>query len=1069
MTLKIKVREAVVMGITLMLVFTGVWVMISDFTQNASADAPFTSSEEVSDDAATEAQADADIAADGSGNLYAVWQDMDNGVDWDIFYANSTDGGQSWRSPTVRINTSSEDQTEPSIAVDPSTSAIYVAWQDKRGGDWNISFANSTDSGTTWSNPPVQINDDVGTERQGTPDITVDSFGAIHAVWEDKRWGDWDIFYSKSTDGGFTWSPNKKVSDTTANQRSPSIAVDSSGNPYAVWHDDRNGATDIYCANSTDGGNNWGSDTKVSDALAGSVQKIPSIAVDNSGTLYAVWGDWRGGVGADIYFSKSTDSGDSWTTNTPVNDETDNNQENPDMVWGAGTLWVVWADNQFGNQDIYFTNSTDGGINWGTDIRVNDQISSVQFAPAIAFSPSTQSTHVVWEDDRDGDVDIYSSSLLPPAEPPTVDRIFISRSSNGDLGEVTDGDYEIGGTDDFYAVGWNDSLNKFVSLVSVTWGVNPLSIGSVNPGTGVNTTFTAIGQGTCKVTAFDPTYGFVETGTLTVTGGAIDSIRISLTPDGISDWIGDQFYTVLDTETFYACGWNDTNDEFVELVDVTWESDNDLVGEVTSPGNSTTFTAVGDGTCTVTATHGLYGTNKTGVLTVTSYTIDRFFVSLSSNGNSGGILDQSFPIGESVTLYAVGWNDTSDEFVKQVDATWASDNTAVGDVVTTFGKSTIFEALSVGTCRVTATNSTYGSNQTGILTVFALEVDQVVVSPNSDGTGGSVGSKTYSVEETDIFYAQGWNSSYNQFLELVDVTWSSTDNTVGSVTPAGYWTNFTAEWVTGDSSCTVSAEYLSITGSTGTLSVLAPKVDWIVIRDEPNDSGNVLETATFDIGDEDTYYAAGYNDTVEYIGDISGAQWSVSGNIGSVNPSQGNSTTFSATDAGSGTISVSFSDITNQSGTITVLDDPGIHVPPIPPETPTLTVKGKDKIEITWSLNPESDIQSYVIHRATDSAGPWTNVTTLSNTTTSYSDSNLEANTKYYYRLVAIDLDGLHSQPSTVVSTTTAKEGNGDGDGDGVPWVLLIILIVIVIVIILLMILLMRRGGAPGGNGRYDM
>ncbi len=49
-------------------------------------------------------------------------------------------------------------QETPSIVVDPS--GVYVAWEDNRNGHSDIFFAKSVDGGLTWTSPDVLINTD---------------------------------------------------------------------------------------------------------------------------------------------------------------------------------------------------------------------------------------------------------------------------------------------------------------------------------------------------------------------------------------------------------------------------------------------------------------------------------------------------------------------------------------------------------------------------------------------------------------------------------------------------------------------------------------------------------------------------------------------------------------------------------------------------------------------------------------------------------------------------------------------------------------------------------------------
>lgn len=70
----------------------------------------------------------------------------------------------------------------------------------------------------------------------------------------------------------------------------------------------------------------------------------------------------------------------------------------------SDTIHVVWADDRDGNFEIYYKRSTDRGLTWGTDIRITNQ-GIVADSPAIAVSGS--SVHIVWRDYRDLNAKLY--------------------------------------------------------------------------------------------------------------------------------------------------------------------------------------------------------------------------------------------------------------------------------------------------------------------------------------------------------------------------------------------------------------------------------------------------------------------------------------------------------------------------------------------------------------------------------------------------------------------------------------------------------------------------------------
>lgn len=81
----------------------------------------------------------------------------------------------------------------------------------------DVMFSRSTDGGNTWSDP-VQINDDFFSSAwQWFGTLSVAPNGRIDVAWLDTRLDAGDLgsalFYSHSTDGGLTWSPNQQLSE----------------------------------------------------------------------------------------------------------------------------------------------------------------------------------------------------------------------------------------------------------------------------------------------------------------------------------------------------------------------------------------------------------------------------------------------------------------------------------------------------------------------------------------------------------------------------------------------------------------------------------------------------------------------------------------------------------------------------------------------------------------------------------------------------------------------------------------------------------------------------------------
>ena len=86
----------------------------------------------------------------------------------------------------------------------------------------------------------------------------------LYVVWWDGRDLDREIYFNRSTDNGLTWHQDTRLTNSSGWSEYPSIAV-SGSNVHTVWMDDRDESfyPEIYYKHSTDGGQSWSSDEKL--------------------------------------------------------------------------------------------------------------------------------------------------------------------------------------------------------------------------------------------------------------------------------------------------------------------------------------------------------------------------------------------------------------------------------------------------------------------------------------------------------------------------------------------------------------------------------------------------------------------------------------------------------------------------------------------------------------------------------------------------------------------------------------------------------------------------------------
>ncbi len=345
------------------------------------------------------------IAIDYVDNMYIVFEDdrNDSKSGSDIYIAKSNTSEIIFLDNYLvndligDIHNTSTEHKYPSVAVNP-IGELAVTWQDDRLGSNNIYFANSTDGGVTFGINKLVNTNQVNDKQM--PTITIGFNNNVFITWQDSRNGDWDIYVTNTSDFGNTFAQERKVTDDTtgADQTNPSIAMNTTDSIYIVWTDTRGYNTDVnnkkdyYIARS----NNYGQSFEKNYCVH-SYQGDPALAVDANGMVYAVWSDNRFGYW-DIFFARSTVGGQFFNANFRININRTNSRGNPDIAVINNKIFVVWEDARMGenNKTITFCKSMDGGKTFSGYIDISRQLGN-QINPSIAVDKYGVA-HVVWQD-----------------------------------------------------------------------------------------------------------------------------------------------------------------------------------------------------------------------------------------------------------------------------------------------------------------------------------------------------------------------------------------------------------------------------------------------------------------------------------------------------------------------------------------------------------------------------------------------------------------------------------------------------------------------------------------------
>ncbi|MCC6723626.1 MAG: exo-alpha-sialidase [Saprospiraceae bacterium] len=326
------------------------------------------------------------IVADTSGNFYYSHLSNTGGeTGWldRIVIQKSTDGGASWSDGSFTGLNEDKDQDKPWMAFDAASGSLYVAWTefDKYGSDLTenrsrILCSVSTDGAETWSEPVVVSQysgdciDDDHTVEGAVPAIGPN--GEVYTAWSLND----TIWFDRSLDGGQIWLAQDipisrqeggwkfNVPGLNRCNGFPVTACDrNTGTIYVNWSDKRNGFddTDVWLSKSTDGGNTWSAPVRVNNDPPGKHNFLTWMAVDQvTGHLFFVfydrrdYDDWQTGV----YLAYSTDGGETFANlrihTEPFTPQPDKNfGDYTNIVAHNGQVHPIWERQMNGATSIW--------------------------------------------------------------------------------------------------------------------------------------------------------------------------------------------------------------------------------------------------------------------------------------------------------------------------------------------------------------------------------------------------------------------------------------------------------------------------------------------------------------------------------------------------------------------------------------------------------------------------------------------------------------------------------------------------------------------------------------------
>jgi hypothetical protein len=300
----------------------------------------------------------------------------------------SMDGGKTWKTiPVVDPKGLTQGDDAVYFGVDGSAYHVHLSFVGIRfarptRAESGILIEASRDAGLNWNESvPVINHTNTVTPFEDKPGIVVDNApgssnrGNVYIAWTRfDAYGTSDpdchtqIYFSRSTDGGKTFSMPLRISDTggdcldsdnTVEGAVPAIGPE--GEVYVVWA----GPLGLVFKKSLDGGLTFGKD-KVMGPMPGGWDFAVEV-LDRANGMPVTGVDLSNGL-------------------------------------NKGTLYVNWIDARNGDPDVFVASSHDGGETWSAPVRVNDdplKNGKVQFFTWMSVDPIDGSVNLIFYDRRD--------------------------------------------------------------------------------------------------------------------------------------------------------------------------------------------------------------------------------------------------------------------------------------------------------------------------------------------------------------------------------------------------------------------------------------------------------------------------------------------------------------------------------------------------------------------------------------------------------------------------------------------------------------------------------------------
>ena len=346
-----------------------------------------------------------------SNNVYVVWEDdtladaetHDLSANTSILFTKSKDNGTTFL-PAVPLSYINADSSNPDITT-TNGNTVFVVWQDNLDESSQIVFKKS-----------ISNNNNVFSDQQNISNIQENNFeispqiittnNTINIIWDDfsPKEESSHILKRSSIDDGITFGHVMQLSNYSEFAIND-ISNVYNNNMYIVWQGNFKGQFDIFLSKSSNGGITFSKPINLSNDSGDSTN--PNL-IELHNNLYVIWND-NNTKNYNVMIKRSSDSGITFSKPINLSNSTNADSNNPQLASTANELFVVWQGNFKGQFDIFLSKSSNGGITFSKPINLSNSTNADSINPQLASTANE--LFVVWQEDLSGNNQIYFTKV----------------------------------------------------------------------------------------------------------------------------------------------------------------------------------------------------------------------------------------------------------------------------------------------------------------------------------------------------------------------------------------------------------------------------------------------------------------------------------------------------------------------------------------------------------------------------------------------------------------------------------------------------------------------------------